>query len=74
MALAQLVYEERTHHSCSGACVAFYITASFLESGQVNVEGIANATPKGKQNFVHCRQIRGREFKEGKSLLMVHSL
>ena len=46
--------------------MAFYITASFLESGQVNAEGIANAIPKDEQNFVHYRQIRGREFKEGK--------
>ena len=68
------MYEGSIHHSCSGVRVAFYITASFLESGQVNVEGIANAIPKDEQNFAHHRQIRGREFKEGKSLRMVHGL
>ena len=34
--------------------MAFYITAPFPESGQVNVEGIANATPQSEQ-FVHYR-------------------
>ena len=32
-------------HSCTGENVAFYITAPILKSGQVNVEGIANAAP-----------------------------
>ena len=33
-------------HSCAGANVAFYITAPIIKSGQVDMEGIANAAPK----------------------------